>query len=74
MDLPRPELTLLQRYCRAVFAVPFNKKAKAVLPPSRAVGVDGLLPNVKINPPAVNPAINTPAMASINMPSRRGAG
>ena len=62
------------RYCRAVFAEPFNKKAKAVLPSSRAVGVDGLLPNVKSNPPAVSPVINTPAMMSIIMPSRRGAG
>jgi hypothetical protein len=61
-------------YCRAVFAVPFKRKAKAVLPSSEAVEVDGLLANVKINPPTVSPAINTPTMASINMPSRRVAG
>jgi hypothetical protein len=60
------------RYSRAVFAVPFNKEAKAVLPTTRAVDADDL--NVKSNPPAVNPAIKTLVMTSINMASRRGAG
>jgi hypothetical protein len=62
------------RYCRAVFAVPFKRKAKAVLPSSDTIDVDGLLPDVKSNPPTVSPAINTPTMASINMPFRWGAG
>jgi hypothetical protein len=52
--------------------VPFKKKAKAVLPSSEAVGVDGLLPKVNSKLPAVSPAINTPTIPSINTPSRRG--
>ena len=57
-----------------VFAVPFNRKARAVLPSSRAVGVDEVLPNVNSIPLTVNPAIKTPVMTSVNMPSRRGLG
>ena len=59
-------------YWRVVFPVPFKKKAKAVLPSSEAVGVDGLLPKVNSKLPAVSPAINTPTIPSINTPSRRG--
>jgi hypothetical protein len=62
------------RYCRVVIPVPFKKKAKAVFPSLEAIGADGLLPNVNSNPPAASPAINTPTVASINTPSRRGAG
>jgi hypothetical protein len=60
------------RYWRVVFLVPFKKKAKAVLPSSEAVGVDGLLPKVNSKPPTVSPAINTPTIPSINAPSGRG--
>ena len=51
-------------YWRVVFPVPFKKKAKAVLPSSEAVGVDGLLPKVNSKLPAVSPAINTPTIPS----------
>jgi hypothetical protein len=48
-----------QSYWRLGLPVPFNKKAKAVLPSSDALGVDGGFPNVNSKPPAVSPAINT---------------
>jgi hypothetical protein len=63
-----------RRYRLGLFAVPFRKKAKAVLPSSAAIGAGGLSRNANSNPPAVSPAMKTPTRAIIATPLSHDGG